>query len=379
MNELSCGVCGGSLSRRGFLRGAALIGASLLGLGYPTPAPARQILTDWGPGASGEPPPELAALLHYLAVDRYTFLQYEATYLSGLGELLVQEGAEGATAGVDLSSYRRTVRRFQESRALPATGIPDDDTLWELQIERARSNQMDLVEVEADLWPGRGGVGSMLLREDAAGAYNRLRAAVRELGGVVTSDGSMRELSAEVSAGRSATSLHYTGLAFDMATRTGMQDPESDPYLVTREGPGWHVWARARGGLERELDAVVWTGGATSTQRVSARVLDFTEMALGHGFRDIGFRDCFPGSYYCAEWWHFNYEAALVPFASQFGIELLKLRRYTEPQLSAYGPIWENRKADPPSWAAGLGQHPRAGEVRRLWPVKGWMRAGSRR
>lgn len=334
-----------SVSRRGFLRGAAALGVSLFGLGYTGPAAAREILTDWGPGASGEPLPGLAGLLHYLAVDRDTFERYEAAYFSGLGDLLAAAGAVDAAFAVDPSSYRGAVLRFQESHALPVTGRPDEDTLWALQAGRAVSNQLDLVEVEADLWPGRSGVQSMVLREDAAGAYNRLRAAVNALGGVVTSDGSMRDLTAEVSAARSAMSLHYTGLAFDLATMTGMQDPATDPYVATREGPGWHVWARATHGVERALDAAVWRNGATSTEPVTAKVLDFTGMALSHGFRDIGFRGCFPGSYSCAEWWHFNYEAALVPFVSQFGIELLRLKGHTEPRLSAYSPIWENRKA----------------------------------
>ncbi len=52
-----------------------------------------------------------------------------------------------------------------------------------------------------------------------------------------------------------------------------------------------------------------------------------------------------------AEWWHFQCEEPLVPYVSQFGIELLSLGtvrtsrgevRYDEERLSAL-PLWANR------------------------------------
>ena len=88
----------------------------------------------------------------------------------------------------------------------------------------------------------------------------------------------------------------------------------------------------------------MWANGATRTQTVEARVLDFTALAAGHGFRRIMRRSDFPGNYLSAEWWHFQCEEFLVPWISQFGIELLSLQRYTEAHLQAAPRIWENRK-----------------------------------
>jgi hypothetical protein len=139
-------------------------------------------------------------------------------------------------------------------------------------------------------------------------------------------------------------SFHYSGLAFDLATPSGMMDPTVDPYIVTRDGDRWRVWARSDEGQEQRLDAVAWRNGATWTQTVSARVLDFTALARRHGFQRISPRSTFPRNYLSAEWWHFQCEDLLVPWISQFGIELLSLQRYTQANLQAVPRIWNNRK-----------------------------------
>src|SRR5690606_37546190 len=90
--------------------------------------------------------------------------------------------------------------------------------------------------------------------------------------------------------------------------------------------------------------AVLWSDHATRTRSVTARAFDFTEIAERHGFRRIPPRSTFPQNYMSAEWWHFQCEAALVPWISQFGIELLSLAMYTERQLTANTDIWANRK-----------------------------------
>ena len=160
---------------------------------------------------------------------------------------------------------------------------------------------------------------------------------------MVTSAGSLRDLDEPVSAGRSSTSLHYTGIALDLATNTGMQDT-SQPYLVTAAGDRrWRVWARSDQGTEKTLDAVLWSDGSQRTEQVTARVVDFTGTAIRHGFLPIRHRASFPKVYKSAEWWHFQYEGVLKPFVSLFGIELLRI--YRRDQLEAHPSVWERRKA----------------------------------
>ena len=138
--------------------------------------------------------------------------------------------------------------------------------------------------------------------------------------------------------------MHYSGLALDLATPSGMRDPEVDPFIITQESGRWRVYARATGGTERTLQAVIWRSGAISTRAVTATVIDFTALARQFGFRGIRPRSCFPGDYLCAEWWHFQCEALLTPWISQFGIELLSLQQYTENHLSFNSAVWDNRK-----------------------------------
>jgi hypothetical protein len=179
-----------------------------------------------------------------------------------------------------------------------------------------------------------------------------MRAEVRAAGGVVTSVGGFRGLGAPVTAGRSSTSLHYTGIAIDLATDTGMQDPERDPYLVEPDGRKWRLWCRSDSAPEREIGAIVYRNGRIESHTVTARAFDFTAVAARNGFARIGPRGTFPADYLAAEWWHFQYEGALVPWLSQFGIELLSLASvrwggvttiYDEAHLEAYG-LWNYRQ-----------------------------------
>jgi hypothetical protein len=139
--------------------------------------------------------------------------------------------------------------------------------------------------------------------------------------------------------------MHYSGLAFDLATVTGMRDPDVDPYIIVSEGDRWRVWSRTDSGSDQTLEAVVWAGGSTSSRRVTAKVVDFTALAARHGFEPIPPRSSFPENYLSAEWWHFQANTLLVPWISQFGIELLSLAQYSEDQVRAVTGIWNNRKA----------------------------------
>lgn len=65
-------------------------------------------------------------------------------------------------------------------------------------------------------------------------------------------------------------------------------------------------------------------------------MFSITEIARKHGFEPIRARRSFfrGGSYLGAEWWHFQYEAALDSGVSTFGGELLKL--YTASECSEF-------------------------------------------
>jgi peptidoglycan hydrolase-like protein with peptidoglycan-binding domain len=283
------------------------------------------------------------------------FIPLETRYFEALRGLLLRRGAIGADEVINRSTFRDAVRRFQRANGLGDDGIPGEDTLWALQVDWANGRNIGVRRVEADLWvrpprtlanhnPKLDGYNHFNLREDAAPRYLDLRRDVLGAGAIITSSGAFRELTAAVTPGRSATSFHYSGLAFDLATTSGMRDPRVDPYIVTSEGDLWRVWARSDQGLEQRLDAVVWANGSTRTQTVEARVLDFTALAASHGFRRIRRRSDFPGNYLSAEWWHFQCEELLVPWITQFGIELLSLQRYTQADLQAVPRIWNNRK-----------------------------------
>lgn len=288
--------------------------------------------------------PELVRLLNYLGVSYPTFALHEERYFQVLTGHLRRHGVLAATESVDRSNFQQVIRDFQRRRGLGQDGLPGEDTLWHLQHDWAASRNLTIDRVDADRHPASGGYDHFCLREDAASAYRALRQEVTGQGGIITSAGGLRSLGAAVTAGQSPTSMHYTGLALDLATDTGMRNPARDPYLITQDGRKWRVWCTSDQAQEVSLDAVVWQNGRTSTRRVQARAFDFTALANQHGFANIGPRKNFPAHYMSAEWWHFQYEAALTPFISQFGIELLSLKMYNETKLQCHRNIWDNRK-----------------------------------
>jgi len=303
--------------------------------------------------AATGPNDDLRDLLRYLGIGYEAFAPWERIYFDRLAELLRMHGTIGTTDFIDQSNFKDAIREFQSSEGLGVDGIPGENTLWALQVDWARGRSLAVQRVDADTWvrpglgahdPSRDGFDRFRLRQDIVHRYFDLHDEVIAAGGLLTSSGSFRSLDATVTAGRSAKSMHYSGLALDLALPTGLRDPSIDPFIITQEGDRWRVWARATDGTSRTLDAVVWSSGSTSTRTVTANVIDFTAAAERHGFRSIRPRSCFPGRYGCAEWWHFQCQAALVPWISQFGVELLSLDRYDEAELRANAPIWENRR-----------------------------------
>lgn len=210
------------------------------------------------------------------------------------------------------------------------------------------SSSLTWTSLPADVPPGKkvnvDGYTSTQLRSDIAPFYKALYNEVHSLGGLITSAGGKRPLDAKVTAGRSATSLHYIGRAFDMALPTGMQNVDTDQFIcVPIDSKHWTVWCKS---TSTSVPIVTLTGttvksGKTSTKSWTGRAFNFTALASKYGFSSIGARSCFPSTYTCGEWWHFQYVKDLSKGIT-FGSELLKL--YSLSTLEKTFPAWSKSK-----------------------------------
>lgn len=211
------------------------------------------------------------------------------------------------------------------------------------------------VACPTDKWGS--GFTSCTLRSDTAVAFKRLCDEVHARGGVVTSAGGKRGLSAKAGPARSAKSFHYTGRAFDLALPSGMQDPDKDPYIVVRDGDSrtWTVWCKVlnrAAPLAKDIETVTLKGaycvtrknakGASYTQiqykEWTGQAFSLTELCNDLGFERISGRKSFfgGGDYAGAEWWHFQWETGLVKGQTTFGSELLKVYSLAECQQFVY-------------------------------------------
>ena len=211
-------------------------------------------------------------LLTALGAERDVFESVETRFFAGLRERL------GSTEPLDRHTFDEALRRFQRSRGLPESGLPDEATAAALEDDAAR-------------------------RAGAFRRYQALRAAAQELGVALPE------------------ALGADGLTFDLPSKSGMQERDRDAYLVVQEGAGWRVWARAERGDEKVVPAVLWQDGKPVVREVKARVVDFTALAEKHGFRGVGTAAGFPEKYELAGWWRFRCDALLVPFLSRLGAE----------------------------------------------------------
>jgi len=294
-------------------------------------------------------PPELAPLLAYLKVSYDQFSVVEDKYFARLGELLTYHNIIPAGTVVNRSNFSDWVKAFQNTVMGSANpdGIPGEDTLWAMQQDWAPTRGLKLVNRGVPNDPFPGAIYPFTLRSDVAALYLDFYNEVHDNAGVITSSGSIRDLSVVAGPGQSATSMHYTGIALDVYTNSGMTKLAADAYIVERVGSRrWQVWNKvaAPNGSARQMNAVIYNTNtkSTSMQAVNASVIDFTAIAAKHGFANIGSRGCFPAQYICAEWWHFQCEQVLVPYISQFGAELLTI--YSAAKLTANAPIWQARK-----------------------------------
>ena len=259
---------------------------------------------------------------------------------------------------------RLQVEKFQEDMDLLPDGIVgnstlksvnkklDDASASHLKFEigdfpdpEEPSTKMNWVKVDADQVQGSQGYNRFYLREDAAEAYNAARQEILSLGGVITSSGAKRPLSdSKKMKSRSIKSLHYTGLAFDLALDSGMNDPNKERYVIEeRDDRRWNVWCRTENEDVPVREVAAYTYFHTRVT-VKDRMFSLTEVFEKHGFKPIRARRYFiaGGNYLGAEWWHFQYEKALHPGVSTFGGELLKI--YSIEKCRKFAP-WEEVKS----------------------------------
>jgi hypothetical protein len=246
----------------------------------------------------------------------------------------------------------------------------------------AAAQRVAFVRVEADKPDGFiTGFPALQLRADIAKRYEAARAEVHSYGAWLTVSGGKRSLDSPVTIGRSATSLHYLGRAFDLYVYSGMIDPDRDSYVVQLPPKGrqaiayreecnaiqdddaaasrsldrpdawsWRIWARCQGEGSEQVPIVMIDNVVTyldyrgeRTGPIAGRFIDLTALMAKHGFKSSRphprFFD-FRGDPIYSDWWHFKCDDALIPQVSTFGGELLRV--YSEATLAGTPP-WENR------------------------------------
>ncbi len=190
------------------------------------------------------------------------------------------------------------------------------------------------------------GYSSLWLRSDTAERYRAVCDEASIVGAKVTSSGGRRDLHAPVSAGRSATSFHYTGRALDLYLYGGMVNPEKDPHVIVQEPDPllYRVYARcdAAHAQVHQLSRVVTYKKRTGVLATEGAFVDLTALFERHGFRRIRARPSFAqgGSEIGAEWWHFQDESNLTSGVTTFGDELLAV--YSRATLES-SPPWKYR------------------------------------
>lgn len=256
------------------------------------------------------------------------FQEYEGIFADGIVGPQTMEALENAYA-------RRQVEIASPGLLFQADG---DGTLAERSTDR--QERIPLVRVDMDAYGE--GYGRITMRADAAADLKAVREVLHAHGAQLTTSGGIRSLTANVSANRSATSMHYVGRALDLFVYSGMNDVEDDPYVIRpraadplgNETRGtdrlWTVYARCSkaGPLaeERTFEDAVTYRNRKSGVTVSGSFLNLTRLFFDHGFHAVGARPAFMrgGSWLGAEWWHFQYERGLVKGLSTFGGELLR-------------------------------------------------------
>jgi hypothetical protein len=226
----------------------------------------------------------------------------------------------------------RAIAKWQKEEGLVDDGMFGDKSenyarenkLFPKALSEPSDDKLKWVECPAEEMDNGHGYDYTTLRADVAEKYLDLYQEIHDLGGTITSAGGRRRLSTGTSENRSSTSLHYLGRAFDLATYSGMQHPESDPFVIgglDDRKPG-NVFVRAVDAPLRDLAAHVRGKHPVTT---TDNFHNFTLIAKGHGFTPIPPRRNWRRVYGATEWWHFEYHKGLEIGETTFGSELLKI------------------------------------------------------
>lgn len=229
------------------------------------------------------------------------------------------------------ASRRKTVRR-----AVGRARVGTRSRRAGAERAAAGTPSIRLIGVPAD--PMVGGFRDFTIREDLAPAYRNVLARVHALGGVITSSGGIRDLREPATAGRSRTSLHYTGRAIDLCIDTGMHGPNDRYAIVPQLGgatPRWTLYCVSRDPhtddplfdpsliVQKTLQCAVWRRGTgyVLVERTE-RWIDLTAAFAAEGWVPIPARSDWKTNYLSCEWWHFQHHKDLIVGRSRFGDEL---------------------------------------------------------
>ena len=262
---------------------------------------------------------------------------------------LIVHGYKVDADGLDGPETQQAIMDFQKKNRLYSDGLVGKITTAKLlespepTMVSSSAVKLKLVKVACDKYGD--GYDKTTLREDAGKDFQKVVDEAHSLGGIVTSAGGLRSLNTSAGASQSKTSLHYTGLAHDLAVYSGMVDPNKDPYVVSKitiDGKaGWNVSARGNNTLPlAKIKAYTFKHQEIE---VEGHFFSLTEVFRKNGFKPISPRKSFFGAKrddLSAEFWHFSYERALLPMVSTFGGELLKI--YTIKELEKYK-LWDYR------------------------------------
>jgi hypothetical protein len=278
-----------------------------------------------------------------------------ANYMKRMGELLVFHKILNRPEDLTEGNFEEMIVEFQEKVDIMADGNPKWETLWQLQYPWVLQNpKIPFVKCDADKIQEIEGYDHLWLRQDAAEKYNALRKETLSLGGVLPTAGGKRELVEKESAGRSVTSMHYPGLAFDIATTAGFFKPDTDPFVVAAGGNGfWEVWLRIQNGPDMKINVFYWDGwnsGIDRTKMIQGKFINFTTLCAKYGFYPIRPRKNFTRAkdrkFIGCEWWHFQATDLLIPNLSQLGIELLKIDEYKPDYIRNINEsLWSRKQA----------------------------------
>ena len=282
---------------------------------------------------------------------------------SGMVDRLSVDGMFGEDTEDAVLAFQEEYGLYRDGKAGPITLSAIEKTFSTRQIEISApipgsANKPLTIEIgRADAY--KDGYGRVRLRSDVLVAYNIVYDEVHRLGGILTSSGGIRDLNAHVGPNRSATSFHYSGRALDLHVGSGMQKPQTDPYVVQRLGNRqYKVYARcsaelaASEAIPKKItieDVVTYSQRAKGT-KITGHFFDLTKLFADNGFKPIRARPAFESkpesSFLGAEWWHFQWESGLIEGVTTFGNELQKI--YPKSKLVGSPPwkfrnyIWKN-------------------------------------